>query len=73
MRENVVLSVKQAIFCLSLAVRALLILAALFFSQWTPAQTASITALIDHACMGTRAARNLGCIANDFTAMAQFT
>ena len=73
MRENVVLSVKQAIFCILVTARTLLILAALFFSQWTPAQTASITALIDQACMGTRAGRNLGCTANDFTATAQFT
>lgn len=37
------------------------------------AQTASITAITDQACMGTRAGRNLGCTANDFTATAQFS
>lgn len=36
-------------------------------------QTASVTALTDQACMGTRAGRTLACTANDFTASAQFT
>lgn len=36
-------------------------------------QTASVGALVDQACMGTRAGRNLGCTANDFTASASFS
>ena len=45
----------------------------LLFATAAIAQTASITALIDQSCMGTRAGNNLGCTANDFTAAAQFT
>ena len=37
------------------------------------AQTAGVTAFTDQSCMGTRAGRNLGCTANDFTATAQFS
>lgn len=36
-------------------------------------QTASVTALVDQACAGTRSARNLGCTANDLTASISFT
>lgn len=43
------------------------------FSGLAFAQTASITALTDQSCMGTRAGSNLGCTANDFTATAQFS
>ena len=45
----------------------------LLFATTAVAQTASITALTDQSCMGTRAGNNLGCTANDFTATAQFT
>ena len=45
----------------------------LLFATTAIAQTASITALTDQSCMGTRAGNNLGCTANDFTATAQFT
>ena len=45
----------------------------LLFATAAIAQTANITALTDQSCMGTRALRNLGCTANDFTASAQFT
>ena len=47
----------------------------LFLSTAPLAQTptASIPALTDQACMGTRAGRDLACTANDFTATAQFT
>ena len=52
----------------------LLMFAALsLFAGSLNAQTASITAITDQSCMGTRAGRNLGCTANDFTATAQFT
>ena len=44
----------------------------LLFATTAIAQTASITALTDQSCMGTRAGRNLGCSAQDFTASAQF-
>lgn len=37
------------------------------------AQTASVTALTGQSCMGTRAARNLGCTANDFAVGLSFT
>ena len=50
-----------------------LLLLFLGFSGVAIAQTASITALTDQSCMGTRAGRNLGCSANDFTATAEFS
>ena len=50
-----------------------LLLLFLGFSGVAIAQTASITALTDQSCMGTRAGSNLGCTANDFTATAQFS
>ena len=34
--------------------------------QHAVAQTAGVTSLTDQSCAGTRAARNLGCTANDF-------
>lgn len=37
------------------------------------AQTANVNALIDQDCTGTRAAKNLGCTANDLTASISFT
>lgn len=37
------------------------------------AQTALVNALTDQACTGTRAAKNLGCTANDLTASISFT
>lgn len=37
------------------------------------AQTAIVNALTDQACTGTRAAKNLGCSANDLTASISFT
>ena len=45
----------------------------LLFAGSVIAQTASVTALTDQSCMGTRAGRNLGCTANDFTATVRFT
>ena len=45
----------------------------LLFAGSVIAQTASVTALTDQSCMGTRAGRNLGCTANDFTATARFS
>ena len=45
----------------------------LLFATTAIAQTASITALTDQSCMGTRAGSNLVCNAKDFTASAQFT
>lgn len=50
-----------------------LLLGALFPFLPALSQTASVGALVDQACMGTRAGRNLGCTANDFTASASFT
>ena len=53
--------------------RVILSFGLLLSSQWVNSQTASVTALTDQSCMGTRAGRDLGCSANDFTATAQFT
>ena len=52
---------------------SLLLGALLLFAGSVIAQTATVNALTDQQCMGTRAGRNLGCTANDFTATAQFT
>ncbi|MBC7435906.1 MAG: DUF11 domain-containing protein [Bdellovibrionales bacterium] len=38
-----------------------------------PAQTATVLGAKDQACAGTRAAKNLGCTANDLTAQITFT
>ena len=73
MVKKVVLYVKRLALCLLLTRRTVVVLGLLLFSQWATPQTASVTALIDQACMGTRAGRNLACTANDFTASAQFT
>ena len=58
-------------FCKFVALATLLLGA---MSPFLPAsgQTATVNALIDQACMGTRAGRVLGCTANDFTASATF-
>lgn len=45
----------------------------LLFANTATAQTASVNALIDQACTGTRAAKNLGCTANDLAASISFT
>lgn len=51
----------------------LLSCAVLLFANSVIAQTASVNALIDQACAGTRAAKNLGCSANDLAASISFT
>lgn len=53
-----------------------LVVVLLFVSGWADplnAQTAIVNALTDQACTGTRAAKNLGCTANDLTASISFT
>lgn len=45
----------------------------MLLSNLAGAQTASVTALIDQACAGTRATTNLGCTANDLAAAVSFT
>ncbi len=51
----------------------LLPLCILLMSETAFGQTASVTALQNQSCMGTRAGRNLSCTANDFAASASFT
>ncbi|MGE3349750.1 MAG: hypothetical protein AB7I35_20155 [Ramlibacter sp.] len=55
--------------------RDLLFASVLLWSAVLPAQaqTASVGALIDQSCTGTRAGKNLGCTANDLTASISFT
>ena len=62
------------VVCAALWLRKSCLLLLVFgFAGVALSQTASITALTDQSCMGTRAGRDLGCTANDFTATAQFT
>ncbi len=48
-------------------------IASIGFSAAVQAQTATVTALTGQSCTGTRAARNLGCTANDFAVGLSFT
>ncbi len=51
----------------------LLALGIVLFASYGWAQTATVLGLTDQACAGTRAAKNLGCTANDLTAQITFT
>ena len=48
-------------------------LVSITFTLKVQAQTATVTALTGQSCMGTRAARDLGCTANDFAVGLSFT